>query len=154
MPYLSALEVSSSNSRSIKRWHIDTITRPVLHVWRSFYHKLFINRVYNVLTRLGILLSFRRPFVKRFALCYRTVVLPVCDVGALWPNSWLDQDETWHGCRPRPRPHSVRWGPSSPLKGGGGTAAPPFWPMSIVAKRSPISATAEHFLLFKWLPLT
>jgi len=32
---------------------------------------------------------FGRPFVKRFALCYRTVVLPVCpvcDVCALWPN--------------------------------------------------------------------
>ena len=25
-----------------------------------------------------------------------------------------------------------------------GTAAPSFWPISIVAKRSPISATAEH----------
>ena len=21
---------------------------------------------------------------------------PVCDVGALWPNGWMDQDETWH----------------------------------------------------------
>ena len=20
---------------------------------------------------------------------------PVCDVGVLWPNSWMDQDETW-----------------------------------------------------------
>ena len=27
---------------------------------------------------------------------------PVCDVGVLWPNSWLDQDETWHVGRPRP----------------------------------------------------
>jgi len=35
---------------------------------------------------------FRRPFVKRFALCYQTVVCPVClsvclsvcDVGVLW----------------------------------------------------------------------
>ena len=37
---------------------------------------------------------------KRFALCYRTVVLSVlsctvCDVGALWPNALIDQDETW-----------------------------------------------------------
>jgi len=37
-----------------------------------------------------------RPFVKRFALCYRTVVCPVCDVGVLWPNGLMDQDETWH----------------------------------------------------------
>jgi len=40
-----------------------------------------------------------RPFVKRFALRYRSVVclscLSVCDVHALWPNGWTDQDETW-----------------------------------------------------------
>ena len=23
-------------------------------------------------------------------------VCPVCDVRALWPNGWTDQDETWH----------------------------------------------------------
>ena len=38
---------------------------------------------------------------------------PVCDVRALWPNGWTDQDETWHAGRPRPWPHCVRWGPSS-----------------------------------------
>ena len=43
---------------------------------------------------------------------------PVCDVRALWPNGWADQDETWHAGRPRPWPHCVRWGHSSlPLKG-------------------------------------
>jgi len=42
---------------------------------------------------------FGRPFVKRFALRYRTVVLSVCNVGVLWPNGWMDQDETWHGSR-------------------------------------------------------
>ena len=31
----------------------------------------------------------------------------------------MDQDETWHGGRPRPISHCVRWGPSStPQKGG------------------------------------
>ena len=44
------------------------------------------------------MLLFGRPFVKRFALCYRTVVLSVLscvyDVGALWLNGWMDQDET------------------------------------------------------------
>jgi len=60
---------------------------------------------------------------KRFALCYRTIVCPVClsvcDVGVLWPNGWMDQHETWHGGRPRPRPpHCVRWGPSSLRKKG------------------------------------
>ena len=29
----------------------------------------------------------------------------------LWPNGWLHQDATWYGCRPRPRPHCVRWRP-------------------------------------------
>jgi len=61
---------------------------------------------------------FGRPFVKRFALCYRSVVvsvcLSVCDVGILWPNGWKDQDETWRADRPWPWPHCVRWGPTSP----------------------------------------
>jgi len=60
---------------------------------------------------------FGRPFVKRFALCYRTVVClscPVCNVGALWTNGWMDQDATCFAGRPRSRPHCVRWGPSSP----------------------------------------
>jgi len=73
---------------------------------------------------------FGRPFVKRFALCYRSVVCPVlsvcpvCDVRALWSNSWTDQDETWHAVRPRPWPHCVRWGPSSPSPKG---AQPPIF---------------------------
>ena len=34
---------------------------------------------------------FERPFVKRFALCYRSVVcLSVCDVGVLWVAKRLD----------------------------------------------------------------
>ena len=32
----------------------------------------------------------------------------------LCPNGWMDEDATWYGGRPRPRPHCVRWGPSSP----------------------------------------
>jgi len=35
-------------------------------------------------------------------------VLSVCDIGVLWPNCWMDQDETWRGGRPRPRPYCVR----------------------------------------------
>jgi len=79
---------------------------------------------------------FGQPFLKPFPLCYRTVVLhvcPVCDVGVLWPNGWMDQDETWYACRPRPRRLCVTWGPSSaPQKGG---RAPNFRPMFLVAKR-------------------
>jgi len=42
--------------------------------------------------------DFGQPFVKRFALCYQTVVClayPVYDIGVLWPNGWMDQDATW-----------------------------------------------------------
>ena len=59
---------------------------------------------------------FGRLFVKRFALCYRTVLglsCPVFNVGALWPNGWMDQDQTWHAGRPQPWPNCVRWGSSS-----------------------------------------
>jgi len=58
--------------------------------------------------------------------------LSVCDVGVLWPNGWMDEDETWHAGRPRPWPHCVRWVPSSPPQKGVG--APNFRPMCVVAK--------------------
>jgi len=65
---------------------------------------------------------FRRPFVKRYALCYQLSVLSVCHVCGvcvLWSNGWIDQDETnWHGGRPRSRPHCVRWRPSSSSQKG------------------------------------
>jgi len=35
-------------------------------------------------------------------------VCPDCNVGVLWPNSWMDQDETWYRGRPQPWPHCVR----------------------------------------------
>jgi len=34
--------------------------------------------------------------------------LSLCNVGVLWPNSWMNQDATWYGGRPRPRRHCVR----------------------------------------------
>jgi len=65
-----------------------------------------------------MLIDFWATVCKRFALCYRTVVCPVCDVGVLLPNGSMDKDETWHAGRPRPWLHCFRWGPSSPpLKG-------------------------------------
>jgi len=42
----------------------------------------------------------------------------VCNFGVLWPNGWMDQDETWHAGRPRAWPDCVRWGPSSPPSKG------------------------------------
>jgi len=50
------------------------------------------------------------------------VCLSVCDVRALWPNGWTDQDETWHAGKPRPWPHCVRRGRSFPSPKG---AEPP-----------------------------
>ena len=88
---------------------------------------------------------FGRPLVKWFALCYRSV-LSVCNLGVLWPNSWMDRDTTWCPCllwpngsidqdatwyegRRRPRRHCVRWRPSSPPPKKRGTALPNFWSM-------------------------
>jgi len=66
-----------------------------------------------------------RPFVKRFALCYGTVVCLSCPVCILWPNVWMDQDET--GLDPD---HIVLDGDQAPPPRKGGT-----FPMSIVAER-------------------
>jgi len=60
-------------------------------------------------------------------------VCPVCDVGVLWLNGYMGQYETWHAGRPRPCPHCVRWGPSSPSPKK--QSPHKFRPMSIVAKR-------------------
>jgi len=52
----------------------------------------------------------------------------------LWPNGWMDQDDTWHGGRPQPRRLCVRRGPSpSPKRGR--SPLTNFRPISIVAKR-------------------
>ena len=63
----------------------------------------------------------------------------------LWSNGWMDQHATWYGGRARPRPHCDRWGISPPPgKGHSGTLFSAN--VYIVAKRSPISTTAEHLL--------
>ena len=100
---------------------------------------------------------FVRPFVKRFVLCYQTVVClsvlsvclsvclscVVCNVGALGQTvGWVKMPlgtEVGLG----PGDIVLDEAPSFPLKRG---TAPTFRPMSIVAKWSPTSATAEHLL--------
>ena len=78
-------------------------------------------------------LIFGRPFVKRFASpCATDRCLSVCDVGVLWPNGWMDEDETWHGGRLRPGHHSVLDGDPAPHPQKGHN--PHFPPMSVVAK--------------------
>jgi len=63
----------------------------------------------------------------------------------LWPNGWMDLDATWY--------RGIGLGPGEIALDGNrappteiGTAAPTCRAMSILAKRSPISATAELFL--------
>ena len=51
---------------------------------------------------------------------------PIFGPHLLWPNGWMDQDGTWHGDGPRPRPHCARWGPSSPSLEKGGAPSPQF----------------------------
>ena len=75
-----------------------------------------------------------RPFVKRLALCYRSVVLSVlsclsvCDVRALWPNGWTDQGETWYAGQVGLGPgHIVLDGDPAPLPKKG-PEAPIFGP--------------------------
>jgi len=90
--------------RQLPNWFIIAyIQHTVCTSWRCVYSHIW-------------LCVFGRPFVKRFVLCYQTVVClvcPVCNVGILWPNGSMDQDETWRACRPLPWPHCVRWGPSA-----------------------------------------
>ena len=47
------------------------------------------------------------------SVCPVCLSCPVCNVGVLPSNGWMDQDETWYGRRHRPWPHCVRWGPRS-----------------------------------------
>ena len=51
-----------------------------------------------------------------------------------WPNGCMDQDETWHGGRPRPWPHCFRWGPNSPPPKGHSPRSIfgpcPLWPLA------------------------
>jgi len=56
----------------------------------------------------------------------RPVCLFVCNVGVLWPNSWMDQAETWYRGKPRPRPHCFRWDRALPERGTTPTFPPTY----------------------------
>ena len=89
--------------------------------------------IFTPTTYLHFMYFDTKPFLRIFGgrpmLSDRCLSCPVCDVGVLWPNGWMDEDETWHGGRPWPRPNCVRWGPSSK-----GAQPPNFRLMSVVAK--------------------
>jgi len=57
----------------------------------------------------------------------------------LWPNGWMDQDATWYGGKPQPGDIVLDGDPAPPPQKGAHHPTHTFWPMSIVAKRSPIS---------------
>ena len=90
---------------------------------------------------IRVLLSFRVTVSDRCPVCLSVClsVCPVCNVGVLWPNGWMDQDETWHAGGLGPG-HIVLDGdpaPRSPKRG----QTPNYRPMSVVAKRLDQDAT-------------
>jgi len=60
--------------------------------------------------------------------------LPIFGPCLLWPNSWMDQDGTWHKGGPRSRSQCARWEPSSPSPKRG-QIPPNFRPINIVVER-------------------
>jgi len=66
---------------------------------------------------------FWATVTNKFTLCNGTVVCPVCNVGVLWPNGWMDQDATSYEGRPWPRCVMLDGDPAPPTDRG--TAAPP-----------------------------
>jgi len=60
----------------------------------------------------------------------------------------MDQDETWHGGRPWPGQIELDGDSAPTLPAKGAQQLPSFRSMSIVAKRSPVSATTELLCMF------
>jgi len=124
-------DVTWHGGRPRPRWRRDV----VFSRWEIWLSR-FISIVDDVLwpdvdAQSSVVQFFGRPFVKRLALCNRTIVCPVClsvcYVGVLWPNGWMDQGKTWYAGRPQPRPHCVRWGPSSSFPHASGAQQPPIF---------------------------
>ena len=91
--------------------------------------------------------------IRPLPVCLSVLSCPVCEVGVLWPNTWMDQDETWHAGRPWPWPYCVGWGPSSPLPQWG--TAPNFRAMCVVAIRlDGLSCQGDFVLDGDWGPIS
>jgi len=69
---------------------------------------------------------------------------PVCNVGVLWPNGWMDQDAAWY----EGGPDDIVLDEDPALSTDMGIAALIFRAMPIAVKRSPISATAERCYIY------
>ena len=99
-------------------------TQHIIHA--TFHGRPFLSR----LSFWATVCKTVRPILSLCLSC-----LTVCDVRALWPNGWMDQDETWHASRPQLWTHCVRWGPRFPTPKRGGAPLSNSRPISIVAKR-------------------
>jgi len=97
----------SAHQSSQPKWQIDRF----IHFWATIY----------------------KP-VRRMLSDRCLSVCPVCNVGVLWPNGWMDQDETWRAGRPRPWSHCITWGPRYPSPKGA-QPLPNFRPIPVVDKR-------------------
>jgi len=100
-------------------------------------------------SRLSLFMGDR--YTKRFALCYETILMSVLSVLSV-TLVYCGQAVGWIRM---PLGMEVGLGPSDIVLDGDtappterGTAAPTFRAMSIVAKRSPISSTAELLLRY------
>ena len=93
---------------------------------RGIFHDMHMHSACTVFRFCATVCKPVRPMLSdRCLSCLSgclSVCLSVCDVGVLWPNGWTDQDKTWHARRPRPGPHCVRLGSSSPSPNKVGTA--------------------------------
>ena len=119
-----------TTSDSIGRTVLQTVVQKCYNVKRHINKKNAETFWATVCKTVRPMLSDRCPVCPICPVCL-SVCLSACDVGALWLNGWMNQDETCHARRLRPWPHCVRWGPSSPSPKG---ASPNFRPMSVVAK--------------------
>jgi len=121
-----------SNICTKNYWNRTTIVEIIVGGWVYSKHRLLVVQItvaHFWTTVCKTVCPMRSDHCLSCPVC---PVLSICDVRALWPNGWTDQDETWHAGRPRPWPHCVRWGPSSPSPKG---AQPPnFRPISVAAK--------------------
>jgi len=114
------------------------------HNANSSYYKLASTPRYDDIVRMRnvsecsvlalCLVSLYGRTVCGLAICYQTVLrscLSVClSVTLVYCGQTVGWIATRWGGRPRPRPHCVRWGPSSAKKG----TTPNFRPMSVVSE--------------------
>ena len=70
-------------------------------------------------SRVSFITVFERPLQVTVLSVIRDhfPVCPVCKVGVSWPNSWMNQDATWYGGRPRPGDSDLNGDPAPQHKG-------------------------------------